>query len=1651
FWTHLFSFKWMESWSDWKGSRDWSGERAIEKIYPVAYRKLGDHAKRREILKLMAEQRYEGEGGVYDKLAKLDSESADKAWEKYLDSKPKEYRFHKLDLESSLTRDSADPRVVKAMGVLTSQMNYLDRYMLGFMMGTTIYDIGFMSAVSVGVGWAIRGASKGIPIAVRWLQGRPLIGALKPGALFPFRYPKRLGLAWNNNFTNTLELRDVVTLKGLAKQAVTTNLLNALRFNAGQAVVMSVASTGMGAVHYWVNPDASGTKDFGEFLKHSAIGGASFGPKAGLLFLMSPFPATAFGNSALGRGLRNVAQGAGPVSGLANVIARASLRLRRTEAGKKGLFEAAEEATNRLAPVPRAAAKVGLRTAGFVDGAGKYFVLGEGMMDAAALAHYYGSAKAEELGLVDPYQDMNGITGRLQRLSGSVSTWMRAGQVSWLLIPVNTMSGRSEMAQARETERAYYTLSRQKQLHKLETASNSDPVQFKKKWYSRGWGERFKRWLRKGEGEVGEIQGQEDLREMANRERARGMSDLEIMVGATVDASAISGRRKLKELIALADDGAQGGLSLDVEIADAPAPRKKSAGETSRRPGRAADDRQAELFGGSSASPRPEPPALAADEVFVTPEAVKAWRETLIDRLLKKADLREKIINAEDSLHWEEGGQTYLISGKALKRLKTEAQWAEINSAPLPLGAALSSLIKTRFWQALIDLPSETPSEMMITGVRQHIESMAKRKARNSPEENLREARQQVQAIRRRSAAEDARSLDGLVERLAEPSPVSEKIARAKAEIDRLIEQDRGAPRKTLEGLKESLDGRLSAGDLIHYANLKLDDLIEQAGSHPTYRKSLESLRRTIESDADLQFVNINLVKEIDLFRQASRGPQEMQRLERAIELLIDVWEQGVFGLHFRVRVERGGELVWEIPEEYRFSDVNQNSIKAFRRQKTDAEGRKIGPKAQLEIIRENFLSVAGALPEKGADGKEIYQPYNRLYDLLETSGGKTLLGFVLIGMMEAYAKVRGKEGAIYATANGDLVLQTLDNYKAFFRGRQPKFQVMTYSDLMLRQTMAQASGTLTPFQTHEVYADEFDIVGLGTPLSLGQFNGKLSFPDVDPFQRALREGVEEAWTVLHQRHGGQSLSQAEFRAMLESDANFRLAFNNLVARTLEKANEAHGKIRSGEVFSEISEEKARQYGMTRDQLYAQMLKEYRNALGSAFKLGVVEARYGKLENWIRKILEGAYESASEGARLHSTYEPDPDPRRSIISYVNDLPLDNLDTFNRTPIELRERKPLTLDFEHMAITDMRKLNEAARDADALLIAASGTLPDSMRPFFRQEMGYRILGEGTNPGKAMKQPHVLLDGAGADSTRVQIQWSIAHWRALKERVERVGERSGRQARRVPGFLWLSSKPELEPALETMAESGVRRERVAILTMPGSNYFERERYMFEVELMRNMKAAERGEIDFVLIVGQMVRGLEPPLTAKVGGKEDGPEVYKGAIISMYITNSQKLSDVSLLQLMGRIDRGRIPSSAKTRFYLLDEKAEILGQKAYWTQMRHRVRQSADEGYKASWKNFEEAIRPHLKPGENLDEATILRRLQEPELIDAKRFYRDYLTRKKLHDLVGRDRLGEARANEVVMKEIMSDPKVIQVLTAEMRRVAEEDAIKASGILP
>lgn len=778
------------------------------------------------------------------------------------------------------------------------------------------------------------------------------------------------------------------------------------------------------------------------------------------------------------------------------------------------------------------------------------------------------------------------------------------------------------------------------------------------------------------------------------------------------------------------------------------------------------------------------------------------------------------------------------------------------------------------YWQKIKDMvkgsPLESPSDAIVRNLKNGVKAEASEdtKARSTAlDDTAKEVKQAAAALKERvkKVLESPEAMDGSVDDIKEAagqvSDAAKKLEEAAGKIgdlkikqdavdlgksaDRILELAR-TDKLTAEGIGENpKDIKKAAGKLAVIADaieaagndisrgassIQASELARQAitsvnsqmeqkignkvteaerlraagdvkGADALEREALalQATRKSIESDAFLQFVNEKMGKDFEGYRS---GRINHTSVMKSIDLFLETWDKGVFGQQWGTfTVNAKGEKVWAIDPAHALINKNGDVISGFR-----------GP--QRETIR-NIL-------ESMAEGHDL------TFGLLKTGGGKTLVSFVLLSFMDTLARQKGKQGAIFVTVNGDLVAQAYDDYRSLFNGREPRFEIKTVSDFMADEAMSKATGGMSPYKTHDVVFDEFDQLGTQTALSLGSDNGRLSFPEIDPVQKALQRGVSDLhdFYAKYENVTGKNVDGGELMRLLQQkDSPFAKDFEALRGKYIKEVREAIAQTRTSDFKAEVldlnsplykdlgitnREQFMNRFGMEPEQVYKELRAEQDHAFGGGWRslwdVGVIKRQHGGLDGYITKVFLGGYQAMSMDG-LGKLYDAKLDPSgKKLVQYHNDVPLDNLDTMYRSFLELKHGIPLTLDFDNLTIVNFSDLNHAAKESGATVVAVSGTMPDQLRPFM-EKMGWNILGD-VNPGQ--KVNYQLLDPVAKSVRDVAVMLKGGKIDAAMDKMDRLGVEDAAQTQ-----------------IKDLASAGKIDEAVAKLTeisKPNSEYHE-----------------------------------------------------------------------------------------------------------------------------------------------------------------------------------------------------------------------------------
>ncbi len=760
----------------------------------------------------------------------------------------------------------------------------------------------------------------------------------------------------------------------------------------------------------------------------------------------------------------------------------------------------------------------------------------------------------------------------------------------------------------------------------------------------------------------------------------------------------------------------------------------------------------------------------------------------------------------------------------------------------------------------------------------------------------------------------------------AQPRTAAEKT---KAYWERVKDSLSGKPIKDgYQVLVSDLRGEIhgdTAKEIIDSTQQALQNRIDLRKSQGKENKTwaLEQVRSTIESDAYIDYVNRKMAEDISAYR---KGNLSDAQLDADVKLFRDVWEEGVFGKRFKKSADQKGNAVWDIPPEYQFKDAHGHLVTSFR----DFQA------ASIESVI-----------------KDLAAGRNKIFRLLETGGGKTLLSFTLLSLFNTMAQMKGREGAIYATSNANLVAQANEAYRAFFKGREAPFKIETYEQVMLDQALAQAHGRLSPYQTHYVINDEYDQLGTQTALSLGSPNGRLSFPSIDPIQAAMREGALEARGTLHDEFGGKDLDEKSIAELQRENPAFAAKMDALSAHTASNIQEAIRRVNSkafkaqvldihselyrkaqakGQIpeFSSVAEYEA-YFHMTPEQVYGTMQREVKHAFGeyalpgwvqTAFhwahldlpmpealqkatksrtfmaglpldafvKVGVIERQFGSLQDWIKDNLEGAYIVGSfSPEKLSAIYARGEEVDPSHPEELHQYHAD----VPMANLDTKYRGALQL-IENKPL-ELKYDNMAVVDFAALNAAA------------REGGGVVVALSGTLPGperRFLSKQGWKVSGEGSAPAQVEykaVEPGMAD-SVLAKDVAQDAKINGAGKEKVLHIVFLPNKAQQRAFEAKLEQAGVPASRRSVVVTPDSNLQENERLMYQVRDAKNLKALSKGDVDVAMIVGRSgIRGLDIDFGAYAGGR-----------IEFDIIDPQDLSMTDLIQLVGRAAEGRLPKN-------------------------------------------------------------------------------------------------------------------------------------------
>ncbi|MHB2025313.1 MAG: DEAD/DEAH box helicase family protein [Elusimicrobiota bacterium] len=764
----------------------------------------------------------------------------------------------------------------------------------------------------------------------------------------------------------------------------------------------------------------------------------------------------------------------------------------------------------------------------------------------------------------------------------------------------------------------------------------------------------------------------------------------------------------------------------------------------------------------------------------------------------------------------------------------------------------------------------------------------------------------------------------------AEPQTFSEKTNAFLSRIkDALTGREvKGRYQTLISDLRTQIHGN-TAEEIISSTREALQKKIDErkAKSKTNDAWALEHVRSTVESDAYINYINRKFFTDAKRYKAGNMTEKEM---DQSVALFRDVWEQGVFGQRFHKSVNEKGESVWNIPREYQFKDAHGHMVTSFRDFQVDA----------LESVL-----------------KDIASGRKRVFRLLETGGGKTLLSFVYLSLLDTMAKMSGRQGAIYATSNGNLVAQANEAYRAFFKGREPPFKIETYEQLMLDQAMAKALGRLSPYQTHYVVNDEYDQLGTQTALSLGSPNGRLSFPEIDPIQQAVREGSFKSRNELQKEFGGTDLDGKSVDEMIRNNPDLAAKLDRLKQETTRNVETAIQKVKSGEFKKQVLDIHSELYAkahaegrlpefssladyevyfhMSPDQVYKTMRQEMKHAFGgnalppAVRRLLRMTSGEITLPESLQKILhtktmpiglpipldafvkigviERQFHSLSDwvnynlkGAYIVGSFSPE--KLSQIYARGEDVdpnrPKDLLQYHADVPMA-------NLDTEYRGALQLMEYKPMELNYDNMAVVDFAALNAAAK----EGKGVVLALSGTLPEPAReflgKQGWKV---SGKGSAPAAVDYEVARpglaRNVLADRILDDAKINQAGTEKILHVVFISNKAAQKAVETTLDAQGVPADRRSVVVTPDSNMQIHERLMYHVANAKNLKALSKGNVDVVEIVGQSgIRGLD----IDFGG-------YAGGRIEFDILDPQNLSVTNLIQLVGRAAKGRLPKDAQ-----------------------------------------------------------------------------------------------------------------------------------------
>ncbi len=1631
-------------------SHNWLTKEAYQKL--MANEPLRDH-----VLDLMNHGNYTE---AFKEIGSLDPEMVVTTLKNYTADQLLKDPAANLSFEGFMTDIPEDKAGTESQGVIGDLFSYVRPLLLDYQLASAAVDAAAFSAYSTFIGGAAIGAERLTQAAIdagqalraaeaaddvsavgrlsQTLDSFGRVGTWTKKVLGgTVEFFGRTGHGIATGTKNALGLAEIgskgqaLPFQQMAFQIARKSVVNSLELQGKNALVMGGASGAMSAVSHWWNPQTSQYESAGEAFKEGAIYGAAFGARATPLMMASPIQAPAFGvfGNDISSFVKSIAETPGPFSWVVKSGAKLIPRYSKSAVAESGPLGALQMSAMDAAPILRPLYRVAIWTGGMADGMAKY--LSTGWLSQLAVEH------ADYYLIPHDYKDNleTGKTAKDQNIANSFQAGLAANQVSWLFLPTTAMRNNDELSNRQEEEAGFANLMSQDKGKEIEALPDDYTLTYKKSFSDsvgilspKAWKERaqflWDSWIKKSP-PTGIFKITSQWREEAAERRLNGFSDAELALLLNADKKDNNQFFKFTRT----PDG-----SLNLEKIDESAVLGNGAERTSDAGPKTLSQEEIETLAKNS-------------DLRLSDSIVDAARKILSRRLVKSSSLRAQILDADHSLTLQpkdKKGPSEVISGPELEKLKSMAAIAQINSS------GTLKFVRKNFGNAVFHLGKDlqTPQDILIEDIAQSADKenvSLENWWKTTGQEKAPDALEKIKA-----SGDEARA--AVVERAMKTNGIglngslSDLVDRMNEKIASLEKDGENTRAQSLETAKDRLIQTASdaaADVLIDSVHRAMDEKIASlsSGGHAKTAEALRVMRKTLESDAYTQAVDRQLAENFKAYRKGKISRSEM---DFSANLVKSVWERGVFGQHFgEWKTLPDGTRELQVPADRQLRDARGNPIKSFR-----------------ELQARQILATLKGLSE----GE------NRIFNLLKTSGGKTLLSFVMLDFLDHYARSRGKLGAMYLTTNPDLASQTMDQYLSLFGGRKPRFKIKTYSDFWAELAQADKFGGSNPLELYDMVLDEYDMMAMTTALSLGSFNGIVGrYPELDPVQTSIRQGAEKL-QELFKKYGsnGKELDPASFKELLKDNPEFKEDFEDLVANqtrdfrkavdyTNSKAYRAqlldpHSPLYEKLGLKSLADFKAR-YKMSPEQVYFDMLKSHQHAFGGgafdavAKKMGlgwggVIGRQYGTPKTWIEKIYGGGYQAMSK-KNLQDLFATDVDRnKQEVIQYFNGVPLDNLDTEYRSYLEAFYGKPLTLDFDSLAVVDFAKFNNKAKAAGTVMLGLSGTLAHSIVPFMKGKMGFKVIGDesaGYGVNYEILNPE-SSPGASQNAAREFI---------LKDIQEKNPNLS---------IIYADTKAEYEALRKSLRMNEVPNDEITVGITPDTNFQKENRRQTGVDEYKNLAALESGKAKFLILVGQAgFRGLDLPF-----GKS-----YQNGKFRMYVSAPETLATVNFKQLMGRIDSGRIPKGVKVSVTgvvdgkILEDSPSYL--KVAWDNLK-QISENPREKENEIWSQIADLVKDNAENPEAPVTYKSVKRLtldpkalENPDIVAARDLLGRYRTLKKLSRMVSPEKakelLGTDPKNVEAAKDFIKNPKVADVLIGElmekMQDASELKAIEASGI--